>query len=167
MRGKIFTQSFSLWALVTVFNYLKDANCVLEDIFNQLVSSMTTAINSQAKASFSTVAFLQQKKQKTLVSHLPSTTHTSVKYAHLSTPSSSSLFTEDIICGSLTRVKEDSQLSLLKNLSSLKGKKRSASPPSTSGSPSEFLVVFLVVILKEFFSELLRLQLAFFHVTCP
>ena len=40
--GQIESQSFSLWALVTVFDYLRDANCVPDDaVFSQLVSSMT------------------------------------------------------------------------------------------------------------------------------
>ena len=42
-----------LFALATVSDYIKDVNCVPDnDLFSQLVSSMTTAINSQAKASF-------------------------------------------------------------------------------------------------------------------
>ena len=65
--------------------------------------------------------------------HLPSSTHAAVKHALLSTVSSSSLFDEDIICSSLTQVKDNSQLLLLKNLSSLKGGKQSASTASTSG----------------------------------
>ena len=36
--GQIESQSFSLWALATVFDFLKDPNCVPDDIFSQLVS---------------------------------------------------------------------------------------------------------------------------------
>ena len=106
-----------------------------DDIFSQLVSSMTTIINSQARASFSAATFLQQKRRETLVSLLPRATHASVNHALLSTPSSSSLFTEDVIRDSLTQLKDDSQLSLLKNLSSLKGGKQSASTASALGHP--------------------------------
>ena len=65
------------------------------------------------------------------MSHLPSTTHASVKHALFSKHSLSSLFAKDVIHDSLIQVKEDSQLSLLKNLSSLKGGKQSPSllPP--------------------------------------
>ena len=68
------------------------------------------------------------------MSDLPSATHASVKHALLSTLSSSSLFAEVVIKGSLTQVKEDSQLKLLKNLSSSRGGKQSASPASFSGT---------------------------------
>ena len=72
------------WALATVFDYLKDTNCVPEDdLCSQLVASMITAINLQVKASFSAVAFLQQKRRETLVSHLPSATHACVKHGVL------------------------------------------------------------------------------------
>ena len=53
IRGQIESQSFSLWALVTVFGYLRDANCVPDDaVFSQLVSSMTTAINVSGEGLF-------------------------------------------------------------------------------------------------------------------
>ena len=102
--GQIESQSFSFWDLVAIFEFLiKDANCVPDDeVFHQLVSSMTSSINSQAKASFSAAAFLKQKQRETLVSHLPGSMHASVKRALLSTPSSSSLFAEDVIKDSLT-----------------------------------------------------------------
>ena len=62
IRGQIESQSFSLWVLVAVFDHLKDANCVSDDdLFSQLVSSMTTAINSQAKASFSCGLFAAEE----------------------------------------------------------------------------------------------------------
>ena len=78
-----------------MFEFLKDSNCVPEDIvFRQLVASMTTALNSQAKASFSAVAFLQQAQLESFVSHLLSCTQASVKHALLSTPSMSVLFDE-------------------------------------------------------------------------
>ena len=129
------SQSFALWTLAAVFEFLRDSNCVPEDpMFGHLVSSMTMAINAQAKASFSAVAFLQHKHCETYVSHLPVSTHSSVKHALLSTlTSSSELFHEEVIRSSLTQVKDDSQFSLLRNLSSLKGEKQSASPASTSG----------------------------------
>ena len=76
------------------------------------------------------------------MSHLPSATHVSVKHAHLSTPPSSSPFIEDVIYNFLTQVKDDSRLSLLKNLSSLKGGKQLASTAYTLGhhrSSSSFI----------------------------
>ena len=94
---------------------------------------MTTAINAQAKASFSAVSFLQHKLRKIYVSHLLVSKHSSVKHALLSIPSFMELFDEEVIRSSLTQVKGDSQLSLLRNLSSLKGEKQSALPSSTSG----------------------------------
>ena len=62
------------------------------------------------------------------MSHLVGSTH-----ALLSTPSASALFDEDVILQSLTQLRDDSQLSLLKNLSSLKGGKQLASTASSSG----------------------------------
>ena len=133
IRGQIESQSFSLWALAVIFGFLKDSNCVPDGaVFHQLVSSMMS-INSQARASFSAAAFLKQKCQQTLMSHLPPSAHASVKQALLSTPSTSSLFAEDVIKESLTQVKEDFQIKLLMNLSSLKGGKQSASTASSSG----------------------------------
>ena len=127
------SQSFALWALATVFEFLRDSNCVPEDpMFGHLVSSRTMAINARTNASFSVAAFLQHKRRETYVSHLVST-HSLVKHTHISTPSSSELFDEEVIRSSLTQVKDDSQLSLLWNLSSLKGEKQSASPSSSSG----------------------------------
>ena len=104
-----------------------------EDVFHQLVTSMTSALSSQAKATFSAVAFLQQVQRESFVSHLPSSTHASVKHALLLTPSMSTLFDEIIILRSLTQVRDDSQLSLLKNPSSLKGGKQSASTAYSLG----------------------------------
>ena len=122
VRGLIESQSFSLWSIATTFEFLKDLNCVPEDsAFRQFITSMTTTLISQAKASFSVAAFLQQVRKESYVSHLLGSTHPSVKHAPLSTPSMSTLFSEDVIRASLTQAKDDSQLSLLKNLSSLKG----------------------------------------------
>ena len=44
--GQIQSQSFWLWALTAVFEFLKDSNCIPEGpVFHQLVTSMTDAIN--------------------------------------------------------------------------------------------------------------------------
>ena len=132
--GLIEFQSFSLWSVATMFEFLKVANCVPEDsVFRQLITSMTTALKSQAKASFSAAAFLQQVHRESFVSHLLGSTHPSIKHTLHSTPSKSALFDEEVIRNLLTQVKDDSQLSLLKNLSSLKGGKQSASTSSSSG----------------------------------
>ena len=53
-----------------------------------------------------------------LVSHMPVATPASVKRALFLTPFSDSLFAEEVIRDSLTQVWGDSQLTLLKNLSS-------------------------------------------------
>ena len=127
-------QLFFLWFIVTMFKFLKDSNCVPEDsVFRQFISSMMTILTSQAKTAFSLQKFLQQVRQESYVSHLPGSTHPLVKHALLSTPSSSALFSEDVILVSLTQVKDDSQLSLLKNLSSLKGGGKVVSTSSSSG----------------------------------
>ena len=63
----------------------------------------------------------------------PSSSHASVKHSLSSSPSMSSLFAEDVIKASLTQVKEDLQLKLLSNLSSMKDGKQSASSASSSG----------------------------------
>ena len=133
IRGQIESQSFSLWALASVFKFLRESDCAPDSlVFHQLVSSMTLAINAQARASFSVATFLKQICRETLVSHLPSSTHAVVKHALLSSPISS-LFSEDIVKASLTQVKENSQLTLLSNLSSKKDGKRTASFCSSSG----------------------------------
>ena len=60
--GMIESQSFSLWALVSVFAFLKDLGCVLEEaIFHQLISSLQVSLNSQAKALFASTSFLKEK----------------------------------------------------------------------------------------------------------
>ena len=120
-----------------MFRFLKDSSCVSEDsVFHQLIASMTTTLNSQAKASFSVVAILQQVWKESYASHFPGSTHPSVKHALLSALSASTLFSEEVIHASLTQVKDDSQLSLLKNLSSFKGGSKSASTSSSSSFPS-------------------------------
>ena len=101
--------------------------------FRQLITSITTVLNSQAKASFSLAAFLQQVRRESFVSHLTGSTHPSMKHSLISTPSTSALFDEEVIRNSLTQVRDDSQLLLLKNLSSLKGGKQLASTSSSSG----------------------------------
>ena len=130
MRGQIESQSFSLWAQASVFKFLRESEHSL--VFHQLVSSMITAINAQARVSFSAATFLKQVRRETLVSHLPTSNHVSVKHALLSSPLTSSLLSEDVVKASLTQVKEDSQLSLLLNLSSKKDGKRTASSSSFS-----------------------------------
>ena len=75
----------------------------------------------------------QHKCRKMYISHLPVSRHSSVKHSLLSTLSSTELFGEEVIRSSLIQVKDDSQLSLLRNLPSLKGEKQSASPAFTSG----------------------------------
>ena len=133
MHGQIQFQCFSLWALAAVFEFLKDSNCVSEDpVFHQLVTSMTDAINGQARAAFSS-SFLKQKHREDLVSHLHASTHDSDKLALLAARSLSSLFSDEVIKASLTQVKEDSQIKLLSNLSSQRSGKLSASAASSSG----------------------------------
>ena len=73
---------------------------------------------------------MKQKCREMLVLYLPATTHLSVKHALLTIPSSDSPFTEVVIGDSLTQVREDSHLTLLKNLSSGKGSVLSSSTSS-------------------------------------
>ena len=134
VRGPVEAQSFSLWSIAAMFEFLKDSNCVPEDSsFRQLISSLTKALTTQARTSYYLQQFLQQTKCDSYVSHLPGFTPQSVKCALLTTPSSQKLFSKDVILTSLTQVTNDSQLSLLKNLSSLKGGGKSASSSSPSG----------------------------------
>ena len=80
------------------FAFLKYSGCVPEDnVFHQLVLSLTISLYFQAKAPFSAASFLKQKRRETLVSHLHGSIHASVKHSLLMTPSSSSLFAEDVI----------------------------------------------------------------------
>ena len=73
-----------------------------DPVFHQLVVSMTEVINAQARAAFFSASFLKQKCHEASVSHLPASTHESVKLALLATPSSSSLFSDEVINASLT-----------------------------------------------------------------
>ena len=92
------------------------------------------SLNSQAKALFASASFLKQKHRETLVSHLLTVTHAFVKHALLTSPSSSSPFSEDVIRESLTEVKEDSHLKLLWSLSSSsRGGKQTTLSVSSSG----------------------------------
>ena len=81
---------------------------------------------------FAATLFRKQKRREMLVSHLPAVTHPSVKHVLLTTPSSDTFFTEEVIRDSLPQVREDSHLTLLKNFSSGKGGKGSALSSSTS-----------------------------------
>ena len=120
-----------------MFEFVKELDCVpVSPVFHHLVASMMSAINSQARASFSASTFLRQIRRETLVSHLPAATHASIKNALLSSPSSSTLFSKEVVRSSLTQVKEDSQLSLLSNLSSKKDGKKFSSASSSSGRGS-------------------------------
>ena len=92
IRGQIESQSISLWALTSVFEFLRESDCVPDSpVFHQLVS-MTLAINAQVCASFSAAIFLKQIRHERLVSHLLSSTHASVKHALWLSPSTSSFF---------------------------------------------------------------------------
>ena len=87
--GLVEAQSFSFWALATVFAFLKDSGCAPDNnIFYHLVTSLTVSLNAEAKAAFSATNFMKQKHRETLVSNLPVATHASVKHALLTTPSS-------------------------------------------------------------------------------
>ena len=133
--GQLEAQSFSLWAIAAIFDSLKDSGAgPQDDSFGNLVTSPTLSLQSQAKASFSANCFLQQKRRETFVSHLPASTHASVKYELLATPSSPSLFVNLMIKESFTQMKEDTNLAVLKNLSFAKGGKQSASAASSSGT---------------------------------
>ena len=87
-----------------MFEFLKDSNCVPDD---PIFSPATDAINAQARAAFSSASCVKQKCREALVSHLSPQTLESINLALLATPSSSSLFSNDIIKESLTQVKED------------------------------------------------------------
>ena len=68
IHGMIQSQSFSLWALVSAFAFLKDFGCAPEEnVFHQLISSLQVSLNSQVKASFASTLFLMQKRWETLV----------------------------------------------------------------------------------------------------
>ena len=133
VRGLVESQSYSSWVMAAVFAFLREEGMVPEDeSFHRLVSGLSVVLNSQAKASLSAASFLKQKRRETYVSHLPSSTHESVRQALLSSPSDTSLFSDDVITKSLSQVKDDSQILLKKNLSSQRGGKGSASSASSS-----------------------------------
>ena len=145
--GLMEAQSSSFWALPSAFAFLKEAGCASgEENFHCLVSSLNLFLSSQAKAAFSVSAFMKQKHRKTLVSHLPASTHSSVKHALLTAPSKDTLFAKKVIGDSLTQVREDSHLTLMKNFSSNNGDKGLASSTSTpsqrKGSSSASLSSF-------------------------
>ena len=132
VHGLVESQSYSSWAMAAVFAFLHEAGIVPEEeSFHCLVSRLLVTLNSQAKASLSAAAFLKQKRRETYVSHLPSSTHESVRQVLLSLLSASSLFSDDVIAKSLGQVKDDSQILLLKNLSSQRGGKGFASSSSS------------------------------------
>ena len=109
VRGLVEAQSFSLWSIAVMFEFLKDSNYVLEDSgFCQLISSLTKALTNQAQTSYSLQQFLQQTRRESYVSHLPGSMPQSVKHALLTIPSSQKLFSEDVILTSLTLVTNDS-----------------------------------------------------------
>ena len=112
---------------------MRDANLAPEDDdFHRLISSLSVALNSQAKALFAAAEYPKQKRRETFVSHLPVHMHDSGRHSLLSSASSSTLFADEVIEKSLGQVKDDSQLLLLKNLSSQKVGKGSASSSSSS-----------------------------------
>ena len=102
-----------------------------DEVFNKVVSSLSVALTAQAQASYAASAFLKQIRRKTYVAHLPTHTHDSVKHALLSTPSEDSLFSEEVIQCPLGQVRDDSELQLLRNLSTQRSEKGSASSSST------------------------------------
>ena len=122
IRGQLESQSFSLWAIAAIFASLKYSDAIpQDDSFGNMVNSLTLSLQSQAKVSFCVACFLQQKPRETFVSHLPASTHASVKHALLATPSPS-LFADLVIKESFTQVKEDTNLAVVKNLFFCKGR---------------------------------------------
>ena len=103
-----------------------------DDGFHKIVSSLSVALTSQARASYAAASFLKQVQRETYVAHLLPHMHDSVKHALLSTPSVDSLFSEDVIQLLLGQVRDDTQLQLLRNLSSQKSDKVSSSSTSSS-----------------------------------
>ena len=98
VRWLVENQSYSSWAMAVVFAFLREAGVVPEEeSFHCQVSSLSVALSSQAKALLSAAAFLKQKRRETYVSHLPNSTHESVRQALLLSPSAKSLFSEDVI----------------------------------------------------------------------
>ena len=150
VRCLVESQLYSSWAMAAMFAYLREAGVAPEDDpFHRLVSSLSVSLNPQAKASLSEAAFLKQKRRETHVSHLSSSAHDSVRQALVSSSSNESLFSEEVIAKSLSQVKGDSQILLLKNLSSQRGVKGSASSASSSISRiiSGIVTVLLLFVL--------------------
>ena len=88
VRGLVEAESFSLWSIAVMFEFLKDSNCVPEDSsFRQLISSLIKALTTEARTSYSLQQFPQQTRHESYVSYLPGSTPQSVKHALLSTPS--------------------------------------------------------------------------------
>ena len=79
--------------------------------------------------------------------------HASIKHALLTSPSSSSLFVEDVIRDLLTQVKKDFHLKLLKYLSSSRGGKQTASSASTSGQRRGYSSMSLSLSLSSSYSK--------------
>ena len=132
MRGLVGSQSYVSWAMASIFVFFRDSGLSPSDeAFNKIVSSLSVALTAQEKASYAASAFLKQIRRETYVTHLPAHTHDSVKHALLSTPSEDSLFSEEVIQRSLGQVRDDSQLQLLRNLSTQRSEKGSASSSST------------------------------------
>ena len=96
LRGLVESQSFSSWAMASLFAFLRDAGLSSDEGFNKVVSSLSVALTAQAKASYAAPSFLKQVRRETYVAHLPPHTHDFVKHALLSTPSEDSLFSEVI-----------------------------------------------------------------------
>ena len=66
VRGLVKSQSYSSWAMAAVFAFLCETGVVPEDeSFHRLVSSLSVALNSQAKVSLSAASFLKQKRRAT------------------------------------------------------------------------------------------------------
>ena len=121
--------------MASLFAFLRDAGLSpSDDGFNKVVSSLSVALTVQAKASYAASAFLKQVCRESYVAHLPAHTNDSVKHAVLSTPSEESLFSEEVIQRSLGQVRDDSQLQLLRNLSSQRSEKSLA---SSSSAPAQ------------------------------
>ena len=102
LRGLVGSQSYPLWAMASLFTFLRDTSLFpSDDGFNKVVSSLSVALTAQAKALYAASVFLKQVRRETYVAHLPAHTHDSVKRALLSTPSEESLFSEEVIQRSL------------------------------------------------------------------
>ena len=75
VRELVEAQSYSLWSIATMFEFLTDLNCVPGySVFRKLIASMTRAFTTQAKTTYLLQEFLQQTKRELYVSHLPGET---------------------------------------------------------------------------------------------